>query len=395
MRKLTLGVIAFYLQILTAYSQTKPADTTGYAVRKLKLSEVNLVSSYYSQDGDHSAVTGGIGTEKLTDNGNTIELKLIRSDRFNHQHNIQLQAELSHYTSASSDKIDPQTISSASYADTRFSPSLGYSITNPASGVTVGATLSYSKESDYISRGIGVNFAKSSKDNNREFGVKLQAYLDRWTVFIPVELRSRYRDLSTSEPRNSYSASFTFSQIVNPRLQYTLLADIAAQEGLLGTSFHRVYFKNDVVDFEHLPESRLKLPIGIKANYFLGDRFILRSSYRYYMDNWGVRAHTAELETPVKLNPYLSISPFYRFYSQQAANYFAGYKMHDPSASYFTSDYDLSKFTSQFFGTGIRYTPEKGVLGIKQWSLVELRYGHYNRSNGLNSNIFSMNLRFR
>ena len=384
-----------YLQLLTAFSQKAPADTSGYALRKLKVTEVNLVSSYYTQNGNHSAVTGGIGTEKLTDKGNTIELKLERSDQRNRQHRIQVETEISHYTSASSDKIDPSTISSASYADTRLAPSVSYSVHNPTTGFTLGATASYSKESDYVSRGMGVNVVKSSKDNNREFGIKLQAYLDRWRVFIPVELRPRNPDLRTNEPRNSFSASLTYSQVVNQRFQYTLLADVAAQKGLLGTSFHRVYFKSDVVDFEHLPQRRLKFPLGIKANYFLGDRFILRSFYRYYTDNWGVKAHTAELELPVKLNPYISISPFYRFYTQEAARYFAVYKAHDPTSAYYTSDYDLSRFNSQFLGAGVRFTPAKGILGIRQWSLLELRYGHYTRSNGLNANIVSMNMRFK
>jgi hypothetical protein len=37
----------------------------GIGFRTLKLDEINIVSAYYAQDGNHSAVTGGIGTEKL------------------------------------------------------------------------------------------------------------------------------------------------------------------------------------------------------------------------------------------------------------------------------------------------------------------------------------------
>jgi hypothetical protein len=42
-------------------------DSTSSGFRTLQLDEVNFVSSYYQQNGNHSAVTGGIGTEKLYD----------------------------------------------------------------------------------------------------------------------------------------------------------------------------------------------------------------------------------------------------------------------------------------------------------------------------------------
>ena len=394
MRKLSLAAIAFYLNMLAAFSQSTKTDSANYQSKKLSLSEVNLVSSYYRQDGNNSAVTGGIGTEKLTDLSNTIDLKLSRTDSRNREHSINLEVGVDHYTSASSDKIDPSTISSPSYSDTRFYPSVGYSVKNPATGITTGVTASFSSEFDYTSKGVAINFAKASKDNNRELAVKLQAYFDQWDVILPIELRT-LNDEGNKEPRNSYSASLSYSQVINQRFQFSLLADLVSQKGLLGTSYQRVYFNNNDENYEHLPDNRFKIPLGIKANYFLGDRFIIRSSYRYYSDNWGVLAHTADLEVPVKITPFFSISPFYRYYTQSAADYFAPYKQHSIADKSFTSDYDLSKFNSQFFGTGIRFIPGDGVFGIKHWNMLELRYGHYNRSNGLNSDIISLNARFK
>ncbi|MEO6071203.1 MAG: DUF3570 domain-containing protein [Chitinophagaceae bacterium] len=393
MKKLTFNAIAFYISILSAFSQNSVPDSS-YSSRRLKIAEVNLVSAYYSQNGNHSAVTGGIGTEKLTDISNTIDLKLTRSDKKNREHNINLEVGVDHYTSASSDKIDPSTVSSASYSDTRFYPSLGYSVTNPKSGTTVGVTGSFSSEYDYTSGGLALNFAKASKDNNRELSLKVQAFMDQWLVILPIELRHSREDDNYS-PRNSYSASLTYSQVVNQRFQFMLLADLVTQKGLLGTSYQRVYFNNNSETYEQLPDKRLKIPLGIKANYFLSDRVIFRSFYRYYKDDWGIKAQTAELEIPVKINPFFSVSPFYRFYSQNAADYFAPYKAHSVSEKYFTSDYDLSQFKSQFIGAGFRFTPANGLFGMEHWSMLEIRYGHYKRTNDLTSNIVSLNLKFK
>jgi len=49
--------------MLHAFSQSTAKDSSAYKTRPLKVDEINIVSSYYAQDGNHSAITGGIGTE--------------------------------------------------------------------------------------------------------------------------------------------------------------------------------------------------------------------------------------------------------------------------------------------------------------------------------------------
>ena len=67
MRKFSLSILACFFQILSVFSQS---DSSAYKEKKLRIDEVNFVSGYYTQDGNNSAVTGGIGTEKLTDFAN-------------------------------------------------------------------------------------------------------------------------------------------------------------------------------------------------------------------------------------------------------------------------------------------------------------------------------------
>src|SRR6186997_226901 len=179
MKKLFLSVIGMYFTMLAALSQGNPNVDSTYKPRKLTFEEANLVSSYYKQDGNNSAVTGGIGSEKLTDLSNSIDLKLYRYDKRDRKHSFIGELGIDHYTSASSDKIDPFTISSASHADTRFYPSFGWSMENEKKGSTVGAGFSFSTEFDYRSFGVNVNFARKSKDKSGEFSAKLQAYLDQ------------------------------------------------------------------------------------------------------------------------------------------------------------------------------------------------------------------------
>jgi hypothetical protein len=113
------------------------------------------------------------------------------------------------------------------------------------------------------------------------------------------------------------------------------------------------------------------------------------------MDDWGMKAHTIELETPVKLSSFVSLSPFYRFHTQNAVDYFAAFSQHSSNEVYYTSDYDMSALNSHFYGMGVRLSPPKGIFGAQFWNMLEIRYGHYDRSTGLQSNIISLHTKFK
>ena len=394
--KKILFTAAGILAIISSFAQTS-TDSTGFKSRKLKIDEINLVSSYYNQNGSHAAVTGGTGSEKLTDIANIFDVKLIRYNNKLHKQTLDAEVGIDHYTSASSDKIDLKANSYASHADTRFYPAVTFSDENEKKGTTLGVGLSSSTEYDYQSFGGNISFSQKTHDKSGEFTAKFQAYVDQVKLVTPVELRpngERDRNYG-SAGRNTFAGSLSYSQIINERLQVLLLGDAVQQKGYLSLPFHRVYFKDGTVHMEHLPNSRFKIPVGFRANYFAGDRFIFKAYYRFYTDDWGLKSNTAELEMPIKLTPFLSVSPFYRYYNQSAIKYFAPYENHTAQDQYHTSNYDYSKFNSGFFGAGVRVAPPKGVFNNRHISSVELRFGHYTRNNDLNSNIISMNLKFK
>jgi Protein of unknown function (DUF3570) len=397
MKKLTVTV-ALLLAFGLGRAQTTPDETPSYEARQLKVEEVNFVSSYYHQEGNNSAVTGGIGTEKLTDYANALDIVLTKLDRRNRLHTITADFNIDYYTSASSDKIDPLTLSSASRSDLHIYPAVSWRVRNPRTRTVMGLGYAYSTEYDYKSNGFTAQWAKTSRDNNRELSLRASAYFDTWAAILPSELRPAYygsgaqndRVKVDQKPRNSFNLAVSLSQVMNKRLQVLLIAEPSVQQGLLSTPFHRVYFTDGSETTERLPGSRLKLPIGLRANYFYGDRVVIRTFYRFYADDWGMVAHTVNLEVPVKVTPFLSVSPFYRFHTQTAVRYFRPYGQHDPQLLYHTSDYDIGNISTQFVGAGVRMAPPGGVLGNRHWNSLELRYGHYLRSTGMTANILTL-----
>ncbi|TDE15254.1 DUF3570 domain-containing protein [Dyadobacter psychrotolerans] len=405
MKKITLTVAALLGLFGSLTAQVQDSVSTAYKAKKLKIEEVNFVSAYYSQNGDNSAITGGIGTEKLFDIANSLEIKLVKTDRLNRVHSISADLNIDYYSSASQDNIDPLTISSASRTDIHLYPTISWNMKDDRNHTSRGAMLSYSTEYDYKSYGFNLNFSKSSKDNNREITFKAGTYRDTYTAILPSELRPNGYSSGAEgdkanlyhKPRNTYNGSVSLSQIVNKRLQVLFIVEPTYQEGLLSTPFHRTYFTDGSERVEKLPGSRFKIPIGLRCSYFLGDKLIIRTFYRFYADNWGMKAHTFSLETPVKITPFVSLSPFYRFSTQSAIRYFAPYMQHDPSSKYYSSDYDLSSFQSHFAGSGIRFAPPGGIAGIRHFASLEIRYGHFyrNAGAGMQSNIITLAAKFK
>lgn len=422
MKKVFLSIVGFAMICsLGAYSQNlaynnsaskhpyhfnsnSAADTTDYESRSLRLEEVNFVTSYYNQNGDHSPVTGGIGTEKVMDLSNGLDLKLTWTGDNQKKNTISAGLGFDYHTSASQAYVSKTGASKTS--GTRVYPSLDWTQEGKSGSFGVGAYVS--SEYNYQSIGADVHFSRKIFANTGELSFKAQAYLDNVTLIYPSEFIPKTtttvvtsasgKGSKASIPtagRNTYTGSISYSQMLTTRMQVMFLIDGVGQNGYLGLPFHRVYYNTGKDTIENLPSTRYKLPLGFRLNYFVGDNLILRTYYRYYTDSWGTRSNTANFEIAYKFTPFFSISPFYRYYDQTAARYFAPYEVHKLTDQYYTSNYAYSQFNSSFFGAGIRIAPPKGVLGWENLHDVEIRYGHYSQTTDLVSDVLSMAFSFK
>ena len=466
----------FIFALLSAYqSFAQQKDSTAtFKKRVLEATEVDFLISYYKQDGVHSAVSGGMGSEKLTDLASNIVVSMpMSADAI-----LTVDAGLSAYTSASSSNINPFNSSGASGGDddddkagtepygTPWLASSGASAQDALASVVINyshssddrnfiwnADVAFSNEYDYTSIGFGGGVAKLFNQKNTELSLKANVYLDQWRPILPTELHeydkygssflnngyfsgitvydqnglasnaylpSQFKDIQ-SVNRNSYSLSFSFSQILTKKLQLSLFFDVLQQEGLLSTPYHRIYFADKANyyigqtqyipvyetsenvgvyrladDIERLPKSRFKLPIGVRLNYYINETFKLRTYYRYYTDNWGISAHTANIEVPIKLNDNFTVYPMYRYYTQTESKYFAPFETHVSTEKYYTSDYDLSTFSANQYGIGATYVDIFTKAHIWKFGLknIDFRYNHYDRSDTLSADIVSLAFKF-
>ena len=399
MLRINLYMLFFLFMVLSVSAQVFKMDSSRYEKKKLSFEEANLVSSYYTQDGNHSSVTGGIGSEKLTDVSNLFDVRLSSYNGNGYKKTYGVELGIDYYTSASSDKIDTR-VSSASSSDVRVYPSLSYSSEKLSTGRTIGGRVAFSSEWDYKSYGGGLNYSTLSKNKNTEFGVRINGFFDSYTIVLPTEFRQntgggrRDKGVAGTSPRTSLDVSFTLAQILSRRFQMAFILDLAYQQGLLGTPFNRVYLEDGSLKRELLPDKRSKLPLGLRANYTLTDKVVIRSFFRYYRDSWGINSITAQAEVPVKVSDNFVIGPFYRYYQQNGANYFGPYKSLAANSIYYTSDYDLSTCSSNFGGLSGRYNIMKSY-GKVALNSIDFRAGYYQRSDGLKSYVLTIGLQIK
>jgi hypothetical protein len=204
-------------------------------------------------------------------------------------------------------------------------------------------------------------------------------------------------------------------------MQFSLVLDLVKQEGWLANPLQRVYFSDranyyvgnsnsisnyenssntDVFhladDIERLPATRLKYPFGMRLNYYVNEYLVVRSYFRKYLDDWGIYSNTYQLELPVKFNMNWKLTPSIRLYDQTAADYFAPYNEHLSTDEFYTSDYDLSAFSSYQIGGELVFTDVLSQYNL--WSLslkkIGLRIQNYQRSDGLSAFSVSTNFSF-
>ncbi|MGB5818827.1 MAG: DUF3570 domain-containing protein, partial [Saonia sp.] len=235
------------------------AGASSYTKRVLEAAEVDLLFSYYDQEGQNAAVTGGEGTEELTDATSSIVVKIP----MNENDILTVDVGISAYTSASSSNVNPLdgnandpvspfiASSGASRTDelAYFKPSYQHSSEDRNTIWNVNAYIS--NEYDYFSLGFGAGYTRLFNEKNTEISVSGQIYLDKWNSQYPIELRGVFFDDRVTgngtyapefsefedESRNSYALSLSFSQILTNKLQASLFLDIVSQNGLLSTPF--------------------------------------------------------------------------------------------------------------------------------------------------------------
>jgi len=223
------------------------------------------------------------------------------------------------------------------FSDTRQAATGSYSIRLGSHLPSV--TLSLSEEEDYLSRGGSLSDAWDLFD--RRSTLHFGAGITR-DLIEPVNMTETFH-------KEGSSFSLGWTQVLGPRDLLDITYGLEALQGYL-TDPYKVVTVGDVTMLEVRPDHRRRSSALIKYGHYFLSRGASKISYRYYWDDWKVRAHTFDLTHDQRMGKHFILTPRVRLYQQEGADFFA-YEFEEPQ-EHMSSDYRLSAFWSWLAGIG-------------------------------------------
>lgn len=256
-----------------------------------------------------------------------------------------------------------------------------------------------------------ISGASRMKDERTAVDVKVTRYFDRWSVGLrgsnstendyrsnAVALEARR---SNADNNTTWVAGFGVTRdTINPVNQLVVNEKKNVTDVMLGVT--QTWTKNDLaqanVSFvrgrgyfndpyklaDIRPRSRDQAIALLRWNHFIDDDnatlagTTFRSSYRFYSDTFGVRAHTATVEWVKPINDRFSVIPSARYYTQGAAKFYFD-PVYDPvigepfpvgNPKYFSPDTRLSAYGAITLGAKVEWRIDQ------RWT-ADVKYERY------------------
>lgn len=241
-------------------------------------------------------------------------------------------------TAASPDAVDVVSTASA----TNEAGAIDWSVTygeKTTAPITVRG--GFHGEENYRSYSFGVAGALSLAEDNTVLQASAMQLID-W--FDKYRFGGAHNGHS---PRSATNASAGVTQVLSPWTIGYLDYGLTYQQGQLSNTWNIVPYKEERI-IESLPASRTRHSLLGRVAQWLPWNGALKASYRFYADDWGITAHSAEFELDQRLHPYLYIGALYRIHTQTKVRFYAEHLTTEPELR--TADSDLAAFDAQTVG---------------------------------------------
>jgi hypothetical protein len=236
---------------------------------------------------------------------------------------------------------------------------LGYEVDFGKHQLDLAVRGRFSREPDYRSRGAG--FGGSFSTNERNTVLRLNGYLLHDIVYKVVRMAPPEdpTELSSDEAErqgslDAFSLGLALDQVLSPTWTLTLGYDGALLSGFQANAYRVAAYADGGGGDEHHPDQRIRNAYyAWLAHYFSRSRSALRVGYRFYHDDWDIRAHTPEVRVHQELGQFVELRLRYRYYTQTESRFWrrGGNVRAD---RYITADPKMSPFHDQTLGFKLR-----------------------------------------
>lgn len=365
-----------------ADDQILGTEDGGWAV-----TAVRFLFSYYTQEGRgfQSKATGGVrggpGSEEIVVIQPMAQVDIRQSDTTSHS--IFFPVDL--ITAASPEAVD--VVSSAS----KVNEAATLDITSnyrPNDEWQVTFRYGVHWEEPMTSFIGGVGLARSLAEDNAVLSLNVGAIADLFKLYDP--FGSRKEGFIS---RAAYSANASLSQILSETTIAAITYGATYQKGVLEQTWNSLAITDGKERIaERLPGERLRHAMGARiAQHVPWTHSTVKASYRFYIDDFDLSAHTLEFEAYQYLTPNIYLRGEYRFHTQSAVAFFhtSVPEDFDPTRPR-TADSDLASFDAHEYGLRLVWllNPRGSAqTGSEYFGVSFLRY---ERSNDLSLNMFSL-----
>ncbi len=185
--------------------------------------------------------------------------------------------------------------------------------------------------------------------------------------------------------RGAMNANVSLRQVLSPTTVMDVGYGLTLQRGALETSYNSVPLEGDGEgrDDEILPARRHRHAAVLRlAQHVPATRTTLKGLYRHYLDDFGLRAHTAELQGYQFLAPWLYVRAGYRLHEQNGVDFYGERFDAMPRAAQ-TADSDLGPFRAHELDLKLAFLGARAPFRWLSRSLLDAGVSRYWRSNGL------------
>lgn len=348
--------------------------SSGFAVES-----VSVRFAHFEQRGagyqSPAGPLAGPGSEDLTVEQVQLEVIARQGERLTHRVWVPVDV----VTAASPDAID--VVSSAS----RVNEAAGVDWTATYRGdrsASVSVLNGFHAEENLRSWSVGLGLARSFAEDNTTLELGAHHALDWLERYEP-------RAEVLGSVRSTLFLGAGVTQLLSPTTVAHADYGVSRQQGELGNTWSIVPPPRGrrARAEEILPGRRLRHALAGRVAQWLPWSGAVHGGYRLYLDDWGVAAHTVEVDLHQRLSPFSRLVLRYRGHLQDGVSFFETEASAGPSAR--TADSDLAPLTSHSVGV-------KGVIELPDaWSSrLRLDFGveRYVRSNDLRVIVYSCGL---
>jgi hypothetical protein len=208
--------------------------------------------------------------------------------------------------------------------------------------------LSHSVEKDYLSNSFGISDAWTMFEGRGTLHYGLSLANDTVTP-VTTTLRS---------PKKTHGYSLGWTWVLGENDLLDLGASRMSLKGDLTEPYLVVPVGTTTMP-ELRPATRTREALFIKQGHYFEWDGALKTSYRYYRDDWGLRAHTLDFTYDQHLDDGWILSPDLRFYTQGAASFYGA--QFTSAQPFMSADYRLSALSNIQLGCSLTVPVSEGL----------------------------------